>query len=519
MFQSMRLRQKLITASVVMSVVIGLLGWLGTKATVGVGEEGIRVGEQLAPHRDAAMQIKLNATRAHLLYEEIVSGDEGENIEDVWELLTDAVWYGNALLVGGSNSEGTYIGSDDPGVREQVELLIDELENFAQIARDRYEAFQAGGGNAGVGTSLDERFDAEFERLLETADRAEDLVQAEIDSGLARVRAVTNGVRRGMVFGVGIGVVAAFILAFVIAGVLAKPVERVVEVLDQVSAGDLTVEVEVNSKDEMAEMLLAVRGMVDRFTHIIRNVQGSADKMYEEAVEIAGVAHTLSQGTSEQASSVEESSAVLEEIAQSVADTTANTARMDVQARSNAKKAIRSGAAVRGTVRAMSAITEKIGFVEDIAYQTNLLALNAAIEAARAGEHGKGFAVVASEVRKLAERSGEAAREIKDVAATSGEVAQEAGSLLEELVPDIEKMVELVGELAEASAKEADAVKDVSRGVSQVHTVTQQSASSAEELAATSDELKNQAEMLREMMDFFELKREAQGSVGRLASG
>jgi methyl-accepting chemotaxis protein len=211
----------------------------------------------------------------------------------------------------------------------------------------------------------------------------------------------------------------------------------------------------------------------------------------------------LSRGTSEQAASVEETTASLEEMHASITQNAENSRQMEQTAVKGAKDVKESATAVAESVDAMKTIAQKISIVEEIAYQTNLLALNAAIEAARAGEHGKGFAVVATEVRKLAERSQTAAQEIGALTASSVRVAERSGELLRDLVPAIRNTAELVQEVATASKEQAAGVAQVNRAMIQVDQVTQRNASAAEELSSTAEEMNNHAESLQELIALF----------------
>jgi methyl-accepting chemotaxis protein len=179
---------------------------------------------------------------------------------------------------------------------------------------------------------------------------------------------------------------------------------------------------------------------------------------------------------------------------------------MEQMAVQGARDAEESGRAVKETVEAMGSIAQKISIIEEIAYQTNLLALNAAIEAARAGEHGKGFAVVATEVRKLAERSQTAAREISGLATSSVKVATRSGELLGALVPSIRKTADLVQEVVAASAEQSGGVTQMSKAMQHVDQVTQRNASASEELASTAEELSAQAEALLQLVSFFRVE-------------
>jgi len=211
----------------------------------------------------------------------------------------------------------------------------------------------------------------------------------------------------------------------------------------------------------------------------------------------------MGQAANEQAASMQEASASVEHMRDSINQNTENAKKTDGIAGAAAKQAVEGGAAVTSTVDAMKSIAQKIGIVDDIAYQTNLLALNAAIEAARAGEHGKGFAVVAAEVRKLAERSQKAAQEIGELAKNSVNLADRAGALLGEMVPSIQQTSMLVQEIASASTEQSSGVSQINSAMSQLAQLTQQNDSSSEELAATAVEMSGQAQHLQQLMGFF----------------
>ena len=285
--------------------------------------------------------------------------------------------------------------------------------------------------------------------------------------------------------------------------------DDIVRVFSGLANGDLTQRITRDAEGVFAQVKEDANASCDKLSSIIEEVRAAADALTGAANQVSATAQSLSQSASEQASSVEETTASIDTMSASITQNSDNARVTDGMATKASKEAGDGGAAVTQTVQAMKQIAAKISIVDDIAYQTNLLALNAAIEAARAGEHGKGFAVVAAEVRKLAERSQEAAKEIGDLAGNSVSTAERAGKLLDEIVPSIQRTSELVQEIAAASQEQSQSVTQIGGAMGQLSKATQQNASASEELAATSEELSGQAEQLQQSVAFFNLGGEA----------
>ena len=274
-------------------------------------------------------------------------------------------------------------------------------------------------------------------------------------------------------------------------------------VATSLAAGDLRVRVTPRSDDDGFGQ--AFVSMLARLAQVIGEVRAGANALSGASNQVSASSQTLSQGTSEQAASVQETTSSLEQMSASITQSAVSSKQTEQMAVQGARDAAEGGQAVAETIDAMRAIAEKISIIEEIAYQTNLLALNAAIEAARAGEHGRGFAVVATEVRKLAEKSQAAAKDIGSLASSSMSLAERSGQLLGALVPSIRKTADLVQEVAAASAEQSSGVSQVNKAMARVDEVTQRNASAAEELASTAEEMAAQAQALDHLVAFFQV--------------
>lgn len=289
--------------------------------------------------------------------------------------------------------------------------------------------------------------------------------------------------------------------------------------LRAMTAGDLTTSPIPWGKDEAAGLMIELRSMQEALRRIVTGVRGSSDSIVQASSEIASASLDLSTRTEQTAANLEKSASSMEEISSTVKHTADNVRRAAEVAAENSQTAARGGAVIAEVVSTMEDINSSskkigdiIGVIDSIAFQTNILALNAAVEAARAGEQGRGFAVVATEVRSLAQRSAEAAKEIKTLITSSVEkvesgsqVVQGAGDTMQELVANARRMNDLLGEISTAASEQSAGVSQVGTAVSELDRMTQQNAALVEQTAAAASALREQATGLATEVGRFKL--------------
>ncbi len=318
----------------------------------------------------------------------------------------------------------------------------------------------------------------------------------------------------------GVGLAALLIIAVAAratARAITRPMQQVLSLADGIAQGDLEQHLSAASGDEIGQLMLAMDRMTERLRGVVTDVRGATDQVATAAAEIAKGNLDLSQRTEEQASSLEETASSMEELTGTVRQNADNAERANQLARAAKERAQQGERLTQEAVVAMGQINagsrqiaDIIGVIDSIAFQTNILALNAAVEAARAGEHGRGFAVVSGEVRQLAQRSADAAKEIKTLITNSvgrieegSRLVQDSGTAMQAIVAAVQEVSDVVAEISAASREQAIGIEQVNKAVVQMDEVTQQNAALVEEVAAAAAALDNQARELKAAIDFF----------------
>jgi methyl-accepting chemotaxis protein-1 (serine sensor receptor) len=371
-----------------------------------------------------------------------------------------------------------------------------------------------------------------FTSLVDNLDK---LWAFNVDQAATFKKSADDSSRGGIQQVLGIAVLAMLVgvaAAVLISRSIVIPIRRSLEVAEAVASGDLTVRVTAQGKDEAAQLLGALDHMTVRLSELVSSVRQNAEGVATASAQIAQGNQDLSSRTEQQASALEETSASMEEMGSTASQNADNARAASQLAASASGVAVQGGEVVSQVVATMreiqhssQKISDIIGTIDGIAFQTNILALNAAVEAARAGEQGRGFAVVAGEVRTLAQRSAEAAKEIKQLISASVErveqgttLVDQAGNTMQEVVQSIQRVTDIVGEISSASQEQNAGVSQVSEAVSNMDQATQQNAALVEESASAAASLRQQADQLLQAVSVFRTDGGRGGALSPVAA-
>jgi len=414
-------------------------------------------------------------------------------------------------------SEG--LDEDEQKVMADLAALDAETDAAFKEAIGQILAFNSEGGIKVISG----RIDPLNQKSLALINKLVDMQQAEAKDVMdGSVKSDRNLML--MLFGLGGAAVAIGVVgAALITRSITAPLSGALGVAQKVAAGELTCQVNVEGQDETSELQQALKDMTTSLSKTVGDVRSGTEMISTASQEIASGNADLSARTESQASSLEETASSMEELTSTVRQNADNARQANQLAVSASSVAEKGGSVVSQVVDTMGSIKESsrkifdiIGVIDGIAFQTNILALNAAVEAARAGEQGRGFAVVATEVRNLAQRSANAAKEIKELIGDSVEkveagskLVDEAGQTMGLIVTSIKQVADIMGEITAATQEQSNGIEEVNQAIGQMDEMTQQNAALVEEAAAAAESMQEQAELLAQAVSIFKLSHDA----------
>jgi methyl-accepting chemotaxis protein len=429
--------------------------------------------------------------------------------------------FGEAERQVGIELKDARAGTPHDEVRGLLESAIAQHKADGEGYRAGFERFKASNADPFAADKAVIGIDRKLAKTLADAQRVAG------DKGTAATMAAVKRAEQSYVMALA-GLAAAMLITlitlwFYFRRAVLEPMQNAVGFAGRIAEGDLTNRIEATSQDEAGQLLRSLERMQGSLAAVVAQVRGSAHAVATASAQVAAGTTDLSQRTEEQASSLEETAASMEELASTVRQNADNARHADELARGASQRAEQGGTEIVHMVTTMDDISSSakrigdiISVIDGIAFQTNILALNAAVEAARAGEQGRGFAVVASEVRALAQRSADAAREIKGLIGHSLEkvqagtqVAEQAGGTIQALVVDVKRVSDLMRSIAEASSEQSRGVQQVNKTVTEMDKVVQQNASAVQQSAAAAQAMRQHAQALVTAVSTFQIDAQA----------
>ncbi|RSB19150.1 HAMP domain-containing protein [Citrobacter farmeri] len=402
----------------------------------------------------------------------------------------------------------------------------DKRKQYIDIRNEAIRISEQGDGNV-TNAFIRQKLIPAMESYSGSVKALEDYDKTQIDEAADSIQGNgSTAIQALIVLGV-IAILVGSLLAWFITRGITRPLLSAVNVAREVASGNLGIEVKVESRDQLGQLMLSLREMTESLRNTVRKVREGADSIALAAAEINSGNTDLASRTEEQAAGVEETASTLEELTATINNTAANTAQAHRYVSETASVVKQNGAVMSEVSSQMQEIYDSsskmadiIQVIDGIAFQTNILALNAAVEAARAGESGRGFAVVAGEVRTLAQRSASAAREIKELIddsvsriASGRNLVEKADGGMAGIVTNVQNMTQLIEEIAQASREQSDGIAQINSAMGQIDTTTQQNAALVEESAAAAASMQEQSRVLQDMVSVFSLNEEGKPAV------
>jgi methyl-accepting chemotaxis protein len=515
LFRRLSIRHRFVACVAIVAVLmLGLAGW--SHVSVGLQQAEVdrqtdaqmQLGSQVSALRSTLDRVRQHEMSMMLSHNNTV---EVERFKGLWDKERAGLALGLAALAEKHSADADL---------QTLKTVREGLAAYAQLIEPVAQQLKA----ATMDGNVAQAYAAKATPHLQAAAGGLDTLLQRAQLGLQATRAAlaAQGERQAAVR---IGLMAATLAVFgavmwLTLRSIGEPLAQAEALAERIAQGDLSATLEVSGSDELAALLRALAHMQHSLRKMVGEIGGSTGSIATASAEIATGNLDLSQRTEQTASNLQQAAASMEQLAGTVRQSTAAARQANQLAASAAEVAARGGSVVSQVVATMDQINASskkiadiIGVIDSIAFQTNILALNAAVEAARAGEQGRGFAVVASEVRSLAQRSADAAKEIKSLIGASVErvetgsrLVQDAGTTMNDIVSSVQRVSDIIGEITAAALEQNEGIGQVNTSVTQLDQMTQQNAALVEQSAAAADSLKDQAMRLAESIRSFRLE-------------
>jgi methyl-accepting chemotaxis protein len=513
-FYNLKIATKLITGFIVVALIAGAVGFTGISNIKKIESLDTKLYEMMTVPLGEMVNYVEAYQRMRGNVKDIILSTNQEQINDYQSRIKDrnAEFDKNLESFGATllTEEGKVLTKELKNNKKQYDLIVNDIIKLVKENK-RNQAMLLMNGNA---EKIRSEMEKAYRRMMDIKVAAAKTTESNNN------KTAKNATILMMVF-ILVGMTLAIVLGIIIANIISKPIGKVVGVANKIADGDLDINIEVKTKDEVGLLAKAFEKMVENLNEAMGNINSSSEQVATGSRQVSISGQALSQGSTEQASSIEEITSSMTQVAAQTKENAANANQANELAIVAKNNAVSGNQQMQEMLKAMAEINDSssniskiIKVIDEIAFQTNILALNAAVEAARAGQHGKGFAVVAEEVRNLAARSANAAKETTTMIEGSikkvdmgTKIANETAQALNKIVEDVAKAAQLVAGIAGASSEQATGIAQVNVAIEQVAQVVQTNSATAEESAAASEELSGQAELLKQVVSKFKLKK------------